>query len=626
MRISASNYRLMPVYTSLKDQLHRSCGNTCSELLTVTDTAYPSFQLVFNEDKGAVSQSVVMNADTDQTASLGMGYSITKHIRDIDGDGNNEYIYIFDGGFFLNTSKGNRYLRFVLDGITYYTEVYWHPGQDKSCKDKWWLEYTNCCDDKNIGLYSVHFKNTLFLGDVFISRDGEIENTVTRQDGFGVETIVSSTIKPKHSFEIMGASWLLDSLSYLKLYDNITLRRGEGGEEWKIRDIEVTAIGEPGECYFPIRIGFTKEIIEHTKCCESVFEEAPLPGNCAGMAAVLSPGYTVCQGSEVDIEADVYGGSGPHIFVWQNGFIGKTLTVTVEDTTVYTVVVIDAFGCAKVASIQINAVECIGDLVVEITGDTEGCSGASKTLTASPSGGSGTYTYLWSTGATTASINVAPGSTTTYSVQVTDTVTGDIAIEHHTITIPPANQVIIWQNNGSLCYMASLNVAPCDNVVFEWQVETNEPNVFEAAPGENNGPAYTGVSGKKYRLKQTCDGCDLYSNVLTANCASLCTAIINDITFDGENGLMIDYEIELGTTPVGNMYIAIYETNSPNLSDCSLSDNWELVGNWLLFSLNTPVNFPEYEPLGEDFCIYVIITVNGGECSASMYKNLSVSE
>jgi len=42
------------------------------------------------------------------------------------------------------------------------------------------------------------------------------------------------------------------------------------------------------------------------------------------------------------------------------------------------------------------------------------------TLTASATGGSGTYTYNWSTGENSASIDVAPSSSTTYSVTVTD--------------------------------------------------------------------------------------------------------------------------------------------------------------------------------------------------------------
>ncbi|HEX2606936.1 MAG TPA: choice-of-anchor tandem repeat GloVer-containing protein [Flavisolibacter sp.] len=45
---------------------------------------------------------------------------------------------------------------------------------------------------------------------------------------------------------------------------------------------------------------------------------------------------------------------------------------------------------------------------------------SSLTLNATVTGGSGSYTYKWSTGATTSSIKVSPAATTTYSVTVTD--------------------------------------------------------------------------------------------------------------------------------------------------------------------------------------------------------------
>ncbi|NRB51167.1 MAG: hypothetical protein HRU41_26080, partial [Saprospiraceae bacterium] len=60
------------------------------------------------------------------------------------------------------------------------------------------------------------------------------------------------------------------------------------------------------------------------------------------------------------------------------------------------------------------------DLAVNAGGDEEICEGESVTLTASASNGAGNVSYLWNTGATTPSITVSPGSTTTYTVSVSD--------------------------------------------------------------------------------------------------------------------------------------------------------------------------------------------------------------
>jgi len=67
------------------------------------------------------------------------------------------------------------------------------------------------------------------------------------------------------------------------------------------------------------------------------------------------------------------------------------------------------------------------------------CTGGSSTITANPSGGTGPYSYSWSTGATTSSITVSPTATTTYSVTVTDacsaTATASTTITYSTAVV-----------------------------------------------------------------------------------------------------------------------------------------------------------------------------------------------
>ncbi|MBK8885785.1 MAG: hypothetical protein IPN46_04245 [Saprospiraceae bacterium] len=69
--------------------------------------------------------------------------------------------------------------------------------------------------------------------------------------------------------------------------------------------------------------------------------------------------------------------------------------------------------------------------IAGITGDKEICIGASTTLIAS-----GGTTYVWSNGATEASITVSPTATTTYNVTVTDG-NGCQASTSVTVTVHP---------------------------------------------------------------------------------------------------------------------------------------------------------------------------------------------
>jgi gliding motility-associated-like protein len=64
------------------------------------------------------------------------------------------------------------------------------------------------------------------------------------------------------------------------------------------------------------------------------------------------------------------------------------------------------------------------------------CPGDPVVLTAQPSGGAGPYTFLWSTGETTQSITVAPTTTTTYSVTVTDNCLHESATGSVQVTVP----------------------------------------------------------------------------------------------------------------------------------------------------------------------------------------------
>ena len=61
--------------------------------------------------------------------------------------------------------------------------------------------------------------------------------------------------------------------------------------------------------------------------------------------------------------------------------------------------------------------------------------GVSVDLYAKALQASGNYTFLWSTGETTAAITVSPAGTTDYTVTVTDTITGCTTNEDVTVTV-----------------------------------------------------------------------------------------------------------------------------------------------------------------------------------------------
>ena len=113
----------------------------------------------------------------------------------------------------------------------------------------------------------------------------------------------------------------------------------------------------------------------------------------------------ICEGESTTLSA-----SGGGTYLWSTGQTTQNINVSPNNTTTYTVTVIQ------------NNCEATDDVVVSVNAlpiadagnDVTINEGDSTTLTASGGG-----TYLWSTGETTQSIIVSPNSETTYEVTVT---------------------------------------------------------------------------------------------------------------------------------------------------------------------------------------------------------------
>ena len=138
-----------------------------------------------------------------------------------------------------------------------------------------------------------------------------------------------------------------------------------------------------------------------------------------------------CAGSPVpELSVSVGGGQSAN---WYDAVSGGTLLLSGNTSytpstagTYYAEAINNVTGCTSDSRTAVRAIQNPLPLV-DAGSDRQVCDGSSVALTASPSGGSGTgYTYLWSTGETTQTINVSPSgipnsnSTVTYTVTVTD--------------------------------------------------------------------------------------------------------------------------------------------------------------------------------------------------------------
>ena len=108
------------------------------------------------------------------------------------------------------------------------------------------------------------------------------------------------------------------------------------------------------------------------------------------------------------------GGTSPYTYIWSNG--GTTATITGLGAGTYNATVTDANGCTATASATVGS---LSGITASASSTDESCSGANNgTATASGSGGTSPYTYIWSNGGITAIISGLGAGT--YNVTVTD--------------------------------------------------------------------------------------------------------------------------------------------------------------------------------------------------------------
>ncbi len=145
-----------------------------------------------------------------------------------------------------------------------------------------------------------------------------------------------------------------------------------------------------------------------------------------GMVTITQPGAptalisgsspSACGNNTGSATVAASGGTGAFTYKWNNPGMSTTATVSNLAPGTYTVTVTDAAGCTATAAVSIAA--SLPPNVVIVASTNANCS-TPGSATASVSGGTPTYKYIWSNGETTVTAVNLPGNAT-YTVTVTD--------------------------------------------------------------------------------------------------------------------------------------------------------------------------------------------------------------
>jgi len=127
-------------------------------------------------------------------------------------------------------------------------------------------------------------------------------------------------------------------------------------------------------------------------------------------------GITRVGATDGAINASASGGNEGYIYNWSNSDTGASISGLAEGT--YELTVTDQNGCRKTESTVVAGIECSTISIQLAVDQNTTLNGADGRISASVTGQQASFTYLWSTGATTATITDLPVGT--YMVTVTD--------------------------------------------------------------------------------------------------------------------------------------------------------------------------------------------------------------
>ncbi len=159
-------------------------------------------------------------------------------------------------------------------------------------------------------------------------------------------------------------------------------------------------------------------------------------------ASAIGTNVNCFEGSNGSATVIATGGTAPYSYLWSNG--ATTNSISGLAARNYTVTVTDANGCARTASYTVTQPTALTATAIGTNVNCFGGSNGSATVIAT--GGTATYSYLWSNGSTTNSITGLAGGV--YSVTVTDANECTTTVSY-TVTQPAALTVVMSGTNVS---------------------------------------------------------------------------------------------------------------------------------------------------------------------------------
>jgi hypothetical protein len=275
-------------------------------------------------------------------------------------------------------------------------------------------------------------------------------------------------------------------------------------------------------------------------------------------ASISTPDGTTldCITTSVDLTVSTAG-----IILWSTSETSSTINVTSGGT--YSVTTTGANGCTSIASVTINA---IATLNADATVTDALCNGGSGSINVNVSGGTGSYTYAWSNGATTQDLSsvvagtytltITDAGNTSCTVVLTQTVNEPIRIG---ITVDSTSPATCGSTNGAI--NISVN-GGTGSYGYLWSNGATTQDLSNVA------------AGTYFVIVSDANGCSTSASAQVTTPSGLAVNLgvngITDVACNGGNTGAIDVTVVGGTTPYS--YLWSNGETTQDLSNLSAGD------------------------------------------------------
>jgi gliding motility-associated-like protein len=217
---------------------------------------------------------------------------------------------------------------------------------------------------------------------------------------------------------------------------------------------------------------------------------------------ITSANVTCSNSCDASASVSILTGTAPFIYQWNDPLSQSTSSATALCVGTYTVTINDANGCNTTQPVTINGPAPIIANPIVVNASCGQCNG---NITLNASGGTGALSYLWSSGATTASVSGLCAGI--YFVVVTDA-----AGCQNTFTINMSNSNGPTASNAVVANVSCANV--CDGAVALAPTGGAAPYTYLWLPGNQTTASLNGLCAGTYTVQVTdANGCILVDSV-----------------------------------------------------------------------------------------------------------------